>query len=170
MKKNQGVSDRILKWLVWEGEISSLLIIPLVVVVVQEVVRRYLFNAPSIWGFEATTFLYGIHYMLGLGYTEHYEGHVRVDIITSRLSEKTQALFGMLTYGLMFIPVITLFTIWSFKFAYISTLQRELNSTSWAPPIYPIKILMALGFFFLWLRGVLRFLENLRKYRKLSRE
>ncbi|MEJ5300609.1 MAG: TRAP transporter small permease subunit [Thermodesulforhabdaceae bacterium] len=169
MEKGKDLSGKVLNCFIWTGEVSSLLIIPLVLVVVQEVIRRYVFNAPSIWGFELTTFLYGIHYMLGLGYTEHYEGHVKVDIVTSRFSKKTKALMEILTYGLMFIPLMTLLMVWSFKFAYVSTIQNELNSTSWAPPIYPIKGLMALGFFFLWFRGVLRLIEKVQEYRKLSR-
>ena len=49
-----------------QGDVSALLALPLLVVVVYEVVMRYAFNAPTTWGFEATTFLYGVHYMLGL--------------------------------------------------------------------------------------------------------
>jgi hypothetical protein len=63
-----------------QGDVSSLLALPLLVVVVYEVVMRYAFNAPTTWGFEATTFLYGVHYMLGLAYCDVYGGHVRVDI------------------------------------------------------------------------------------------
>jgi TRAP-type mannitol/chloroaromatic compound transport system permease small subunit len=65
-----------------------LLALPLLVVVVYEVVMRYAFNAPTTWGFEATTFLYGVHYMLGLAYCDVYGGHVRVDIFTSRMPQK----------------------------------------------------------------------------------
>ena len=49
------------------AKVSSLLVLPLLLVVIYEVIMRYVFNAPTIWGFEATTFLYGIHYMLGSG-------------------------------------------------------------------------------------------------------
>ena len=29
---------------------------------------RYGFNAPTIWAFEATIFLYGVHFMLSFAY------------------------------------------------------------------------------------------------------
>jgi TRAP-type mannitol/chloroaromatic compound transport system permease small subunit len=32
---------------------------------------RYAFNAPTVWGFEATAFAYGMHYMLGLSFMEN---------------------------------------------------------------------------------------------------
>ncbi len=43
-----------------EGELTSFLIYPLLIIVVYEVFMRYVFNAPTTWGFEATTFLYGL--------------------------------------------------------------------------------------------------------------
>jgi TRAP-type mannitol/chloroaromatic compound transport system permease small subunit len=73
------------------GTVTSLLIVPLLFIVLYEVVMRYAFNAPTTWGFEATTFAYGMHYMLGLSYMENVQGHVRVDIFTSRMNVKAQA-------------------------------------------------------------------------------
>ena len=48
------------------GLYSSYLILPLVGAVIYEVFMRYVFNAPTSWGFEMTTFLYGMHYMLNI--------------------------------------------------------------------------------------------------------
>jgi TRAP-type mannitol/chloroaromatic compound transport system permease small subunit len=143
-----------------EGEISSLLAIPLLAVVIYEVFMRYVFNAPTIWGFETTTFIYGIHYMLGYAYTDVLDGHVKVDIFTARLSRKGQAWMGMITTLVIFLPVFTCMTIWSFKYAMASIQGLEANSTSWAPPIYPFKAIMALCFLFLLLQGI----SNLIKY------
>lgn len=145
-----------------QGEISSFLIYPLVLVVLFEVLMRYAFNAPTIWGFEVTAFLYGMHYMLGLSYTERHGGHVRVDIITMRLSEKTQAIMGIITYLFIFMPVYSFMMIGAFKFAETSILEKELNSTSWAPPIYPFKAIMALSFLFLLLQGIATLLKHIR--------
>jgi TRAP-type mannitol/chloroaromatic compound transport system permease small subunit len=122
-----------------QGDVSALLALPLLVVVVYEVVMRYAFNAPTTWGFEATTFLYGVHYMLGLAYCDVYGGHVRVDIFTSRMNKKPQGVIGVLTNLVFFMPVMILMTIASWKYALTSIAGRELNPTSWAPPIYPYQ-------------------------------
>lgn len=145
-----------------QGEVSSLLALPLLVVVVYEVVMRYAFNAPTSWGFEATTFLYGVHYMLGLAYCDVYGGHVRVDIFTSRMPAKTQGILGLLTNLLFFMPVMVLLTIATWKYALTSIAAGELNPTSWAPPIYPIKTLMAVGFTFLLIQGFSNLIHNIR--------
>ena len=136
------------------GEISSLLAIPLLVVVIYEVFMRYIFNQPTVWGFEVTTFLYAFHYMLGLSYCERMNGHVQVDIFSSRLPPRAQAILNIITYAVLFIPVNYLLFHFSWKFAWTSFLAREKSWTSWAPPIYPVKMLMALCFLFLLLQGV----------------
>ncbi len=148
-----------------QGNISALLGIPLLLVVIYEVIMRYVFDAPTTWGFELTTFIYGVHYMLGLSYSDVLGGHVKVDIFTSRLSRRGQALMGVLTGAVFFFPVMVPLTIWSWKYAWVSTLRHELNSTSWAPPIYPIKSLMALAFTFLLLQGIANILQNIQVLR-----
>lgn len=144
-----------------QGEISSLLVLPLLGVVIYEVIMRYAFNAPTTWGFEMTTFIYGVHYMLGLAYTDVLGGHVRVDIFSSRMPKKAQAYLGLLTNMVFFLPVMVCLAVWSIKFASVSIAGRELNSTSWAPPIYPVKVMMAVSFVFLLVQGVSSFIHNL---------
>jgi len=148
-----------------QGDISSLLGIPLLLVVIYEVIMRYVFDAPTTWGFELTTFIYGIHYMLGLSYSDVLGGHVKVDVFTMQLPARGQALMGLLTGLIFFLPVMVPLTIWAWKFAWISIVGRELNSTSWAPPIYPIKALMALAFTFLLLQGIANILQNIQVLR-----
>ncbi len=145
-----------------QGELTSFFVYPLVFIVIYEVIMRYVFNSPTVWGFEATTFAYGIHYMFGLSYTENQSGHVKVDIITNKLSPKGRAVMGVITYFLVFIPVYSLMAIAAIKYAATSTLEHELNSTSWAPPVWPIKIIMAFCFLSLFVQGLSTLLKHLR--------
>jgi TRAP-type mannitol/chloroaromatic compound transport system permease small subunit len=158
--------EKIIKGIDWlidrQGRFSSLLGIPLVVIVVYEVFMRYVFNKPTIWGFEVTAFIYGMHFMLGLSFMENTNGHVTVDIITIHMKPKTKAILGAITYTFIFMPVFFLMTLWTFKFFWTSLCARELNSTSWAPPIYPIKFVMAVAFLFLLLQGISSLLKNIR--------
>lgn len=162
----ESVSNTLERIIKKEGEISSLLIYPLLFVVVYEVFMRYALNSPTIWGFEATMFLYGLHYMFGLAYTDVYDGHVKVDIFTSLAPEKIQALVRVLTNLVMFMPVTICMSIWSTKFAYVSVKGMEVNSTSWAPSIWPFKILMALCFVFLLMQGIANLIKDINALKK----
>jgi len=145
-----------------QGQFTSFLIVPLLFIVLYEVLMRYAFNAPTVWGFEATAFVYGMHYMLGLSFMENAQGHVKVDIITARLPKKAQAAVYLLGYLIIFLPVFALMTWGAIKFAHTATITNELNSTSWAPRIWPYKIMMALSFFFLVVQGVSTTLKYLK--------
>ena len=82
------------------------------------------------------------------------DGHVRVDIFTSRAKRRTQAVIVIIANLVIFLPVFTCMTIWAWKYAITSTLQHELNSTSWAPRVWPIKLIMAVSFSFLLIQGI----------------
>jgi TRAP-type mannitol/chloroaromatic compound transport system permease small subunit len=145
-----------------QGQLTSFLIVPLLFIVLYEVAMRYAFNAPTVWGFEATAFAYGMHYMLGLSYMENAQGHVRVDIVTSRFPVKVQAVVMIIGYLIIFLPVFGLMTWGAIKFAHTAVVTNELNSTSWAPRIWPYKIVMALSFLLLLIQGLATMLKNVK--------
>lgn len=147
------------------GVFSSFLILPLVGVVVYEVFMRYVFSSPTSWGFELTTFIYGVHFMLGLAYTHKHDGHVSIDVFESRLPDKFRTRLRIASNLVIFIPTIGLLTIWSIKYAATSWGMRELASSSWAPAIYPYKTLMAIGFVLLFLQGIAKLLVDFRALR-----
>ncbi len=143
--------DRIM---IKQAEMSSLLMVVLVVIMCYEVVRRYFFNAPTIWGLEFTTFIFGVHFVMGFGYTEYFDGHVRVDIFSSKFSSKVQDIFYLVLTTCITIPLVALLAIWAWDNAITSTKIFEALSSAWAPPIWPVKLLMALGFTLLFLQVV----------------
>lgn len=157
----QKISRGIDKFIIRQGEWTSLLILPLLLVVLYEVMMRYGFNSPTVWGFEATTFLYGLHFMFGISYTDVTGGHVKVDIFTQNAPKKIKALLGALTTAVLFLPATACLTWYGFEFAFASVVDLERNPTSWAPPIYPLKMIMALCLLFLLLQGVSNLIRDL---------
>jgi TRAP-type mannitol/chloroaromatic compound transport system permease small subunit len=144
------------------GNLTAFLVIPLVLVVAYEVVMRYLFNAPTVWVFEATTLIYGTHYMLGIAYTHKHEGHVAIDVFEARIPERPRTILRLIVNLLLFMPTIGLLSIWSVIYAADSWQNWEHASTSWAPPLYPFKTLMAIGFILLLLQGVAKGIGDFR--------
>lgn len=142
------------------GYYTAFLILPLLGIVAYEVVMRYGFNAPTIWGFEATTFLYGVHFMLGLGFTHKHNGHVAIDVFEAKLPPHPRALLRIVVNLVLFVPTMGLMAIWSVIYAGTSWANWELASTSWAPPIYPFKTIMAIGFVLLFLQGIAKLIED----------
>jgi len=143
---------------------SSLLMIVLVLLVSCEVVLRYFFNAPTTWSLELTTFIFGVHFVMGYGYTESFDGHVRVDILSSRLPRKVQNLVHIVLTACITLPVVAMLGIWAWDSAMTSTRIFEKLSSAWAPPIWPVKIFMALGFTFLFLQVLSNLIKRIQQF------
>lgn len=147
------------------GVLTSYLALPLIIVVVYEVFMRYAFNAPTTWGFELTTFLYGVHFVLGFGFTHLHDGHVSIDVFEAKLPSRPRAILRILTNLIIFVPTVGMVSIWSVIYATDSWQNWEQASTSWAPPLYPFKTLMAVGFILLFLQGVAKLIGDFRALR-----
>jgi TRAP-type mannitol/chloroaromatic compound transport system permease small subunit len=62
----------------------------------------------------------------------------------------------------MFLPTTALLAVWSIIYSSDSWKNWELASTSWAPPLYPFKSLMAVGMTLLFLQGVAKLISDFR--------
>ncbi|MBS3779056.1 MAG: TRAP transporter small permease subunit [Desulfovermiculus sp.] len=149
----------------WFGYLVAMLIFPLCAIMLYEVLMRYIFNKPTSWGFELTTYIYGIHFMLGLGYTLLYNNHVRVDVLVSLLSKRKQVIISLLCHLVLLLPVFALLCYASFDYAWTSVMRDEHSWSSWGPALYPYKLLMSLGFFMFFIQGVSSFLKQIQGLR-----
>jgi len=147
------------------GQYASYLVLPLIGVVVWEVMMRYGFNAPTSWAFELTVFIYGAHYSFALAFAHKHNTHVAIDVFEARLPERPRIILKIMTNLFLFIPAIGLLTYHICILAANSWQQWEHASSSWAPPIYPVKTLMAFGFILFFLQGIAKLIQDIRSLR-----
>ena len=144
----------------WTGKIFSFLIAGVVAVIVYEVTARYVFNRPTMWSNELTTFLFGAAMIVGGAYTLRYGAHVRVDVVYSRWSPRTQAIFDMATSVFFFTFCILL--LWKgAEVGWPSVLRRETSWSDWRPPIYPLRMMIPVGASLILLQGMAEFIRNI---------
>jgi len=143
------------------GKLVSYIVYALLIVVVYEVISRKIFNSPTVWAFELSYMLYGAMFMLGFGYALKYGSHVCIDVISNKFPPKTKAVLAMFTYLIFFFPFVYFGVKSSWQFFSQSWVMRELSQSPWAPPIYPFKFLMPLGFFLLGLQGISEFIKQI---------
>ena len=90
----------------WIFQATVWLMAIVVPVMLYEVVARYFFNAPTVWGMELAVLLFGPYFLLGGPYLLHLKGHVALDVARERMSPSWQRRFDLLNY-----PVIVVFCI-----------------------------------------------------------
>ena len=143
----------------WAGRVVSMLFIPLVFIVMLEVVLRYFFNRPTIWAWDVNVQLTATIAIMGAGYALLYKGHVIVDIVVGRFSPRVRAIIDLVTSGVFFFAIGYLLWI-AIGRAEHSVLTRELYSTLWEPPLYPLRVVVAIGIFLLLIQGMAKFIRD----------
>ncbi|UCF93949.1 MAG: TRAP transporter small permease subunit [Desulfobacterales bacterium] len=146
------------------GKFSMYLVFAMMGILLYESISRTLFNAPHIWVVEMAQFLMAAYYLLGGGYSMILDGHVRMDLLYGRWSARRQALSDVFTALLLIFYLVFLLTggISASKYA---VTYGQVNYTSWAPPLAPIKIIMTLGIFLMLLQVIATFFRDLSKAR-----
>ncbi|MFC2008685.1 TRAP transporter small permease subunit [Chloroflexota bacterium] len=141
------------------GRAAVLLMLPMMGVLAYEVVARFVFNRPTVWGIEMTSIVFGVMVALLGGYALLHGQHVRVDILFARLSDRGKAIVDTATSAVAFIFVGTL--LWYTTAAAISSVaSREVAETVFAPPLYPLRIVMASGVLLLFLQMVAKLIRD----------
>lgn len=140
-------------------------------VITFEVVMRYVFQRPTNWAHELMTLLFGVQYIISGGYAHYYRAHVRVDVLYSTRSRRTQAILDLFTSVFFFtFAGVLLYTSWTFYWS-SQTMEAgaqilgfdvpgERSFTDWGPAYYPIKFMMPLGALLLLIQGVVWFIRD----------
>ena len=142
------------------AQVVSWAVVLLIITTVYEVIMRYVFNSPTNWVFEFNYLLNGPYFMILGAYTLAVNGHVNVDIFTARLSPRKQAVLSLVTMPVFFFFIIILL-IFGGKFALIALQSRETLSSAWAPPVYPVKMMIPFAAFLMLLQGIAKFVRDL---------
>ena len=145
------------------GSISSWLVAVLIAVILYEVIARYVFNAPTTWGFNTLRMLGGAIVVLGWAYAQRHNSHVRVDVFYIHFSPRKRALVDVIGTGLFFFPLFAVFIKFAGSSIWHTSLAFALGMTSYPgkPSVnlpYTAVILIGLCLFFL--QFVARFIRD----------
>jgi TRAP-type mannitol/chloroaromatic compound transport system permease small subunit len=68
-----------------------------------------------------------------------------MDIVYNRLSPRWRALLNVISFFLLFVPLLGVLVWKGSASAWKSVVTLEHDSTQWGPPLYPIRIMLPLG-------------------------
>ncbi len=126
--------------------LSSFLFIALTILIVTEIVSRSFFNVSTMIAGEYSGYFYLASVFFGLGYTFKENGHIRITILTSKLSKKgikvVDIFAGIITLGLLlFILYYSIkMVVESYKFDMVSETVSQ-------TPIYLTQLALPIGLF-----------------------
>lgn len=129
------------------GLCSGVLIVIMMLTIVADVSGRFFLNRPLLGGVEFNRTLLVIVVFFGTAYTQFRDGHIRMDLLLIRLSERSRLVleFGSLLLALLVYGYITYATI---PVTIQSIRIAEFETGLIAFPMWPARLLMSIGMLF----------------------
>jgi TRAP-type mannitol/chloroaromatic compound transport system permease small subunit len=140
------LTERVGKAVYW------LLLVAVLISTTNAIVRKA-FNISSNAYLEAQWYLFAAVFMLGAGYVFLHDQHVRIDVISSRISRRKQVWVDVIGIALFLLPlcVFLVWTSWpSLQAAYVS---GEISASPGGLIRWPLYALVPIGFALLALQA-----------------
>ena len=145
----------------WTGHLSGGLLFALVLLVCVDVVGRYLFNTGAVFIQELEWWLYSLSFLLGGAYTLRHNGHVRVDLLYSRLSPRKQHWIDLVGTVCLLFPFCYLVIVTGWDYTLLSWRFREGSpDPGGLPAYYLLKGVIVLGFVLIALQGAVEIVKH----------
>jgi len=142
------------------GKFAMYICLGMIAVLLHESISRTFFGLSRIWTVEVAQFTMAAYYFLGGAYTLIIGGHVRMDLIYGRWSVKQKAFADAITFAALLFYVVYLF-IGGLDGVIYAVVYKQINFSSWKPPMAPIKIIMLFGIVVMLLQVVSEFFKDI---------
>jgi len=126
--------------------VGMFLAVPLMLITTGDVISRSFFNKPIPGTLELSEYMLSIIILLGAAYTQQVKGHVGVDFLTKRFSQKARGAIEVIT-TLLCMVVISIM-VWQ---GFIEGIHEKTVSDMLRVPQWPFRLLVAAGGLLLWL-------------------
>lgn len=143
--------DRLNTWL--SKYVIWLILAATLVSAINALVRK-IFNTSSNAFLEIQWYFFAASFLLAAGYTLLNNEHVKIDVIYSRFSRRTQTLIDIFGFSVFLLPMCTTILWFGFPFFYKGFISNEMSSNAGGLIRWPVYAMLPLGFGLLWLQGV----------------
>jgi len=148
------LSSQIGKYVIW------LILASTAISGVNAVVRK-VFNTSSNAYLEVQWYLFAASFLIAAGYTLLNQEHVKIDVLSSRLSKRGQIWVDIVGFSLFLIPMCLTILWFSIPFFLNGYRSGEVSSNAGGLIRWPVYAMMPLGFSLLLLQGVSELIKRI---------
>ena len=136
------------------GKVIYWLVLAAVLISAANAIVRKVFNTSSNAFLEIQWYLFSAIFLFCAGYTLLRNQHVRIDVVSGRLSKRAQAWIDILGTLFFLLPMAILIMVLSWP-VFIQAFERnEVSTNAGGLIIWPARLLVPIGFFLLSAQGV----------------
>lgn len=145
------------------GKLIAWLTLVMVLATCAVVIARYFFGVGSIGLQESVMYLHGIVFMFGIAFTLKEQGHVRVDVLNEKLSERTRTLIDLAGHILFLVPLAVFIIYMSYDYVLLSWSVKETsNQPGGLPFVYWLKTIIPIMGGLLLLQGLSEIIKSIQ--------
>ncbi|MBX6323740.1 MAG: TRAP transporter small permease subunit [Rhodospirillaceae bacterium] len=149
------------------GRLASRCVLASVLISAGNALVRWGLNASSNGWLEIQWYLFSAVFLLCASYALQRNEHVRIDVLTGRLSPRARAWIDLLG-GLFFLQPMAIIIAWlSWHYFVDSYVRQEHSGNAGGLIRWPVKLLMPVGFALLALQGVSEVIKRIAFLRGL---
>jgi TRAP-type mannitol/chloroaromatic compound transport system permease small subunit len=135
------------------GRVANWLVLVACLVSASNATVRYLFSYSSNGWLEIQWYMFGALVFFGASHTLRMNGHVRVDVVYTSVSDRTRLWIDAIGFTAFLLPVTIYLTTLAVPFFLQSFRSGEYSSNAGGLILWPIKLVIPLGFALLTLQG-----------------
>ena len=150
------------------GRAASWLILLAVLISAGNALARYAFNLSSNAWLEIQWYLFAAVFLLCAGYALKHNQHVRIDVVATRFSRRTQVWIELLGTVFFLLPMALLILGLSWPVFADSWRSGEVSTNANGLPLWPARLLVPAGFALLVLQGLAELIKRIAFLRGLG--
>ena len=145
------------------GRTVAWLTLVMVVTTCVVVVLRYGLDMSAIMAQESVVYMHGLVFMLGLAFTLKHDGHVRVDLLYSQMTQRKRSIVNLLGHVVFLIPLSL--TIFFTSLGYVANSWSVLEGSpevGGIPAVFLLKTLVPVAAALLFLQAAVMSISEVR--------
>lgn len=149
-----GLNERVGRSIIW------LILASVLVSAVNAIIRKLFDYSSNAW-LEAQWYMFSAIFLLGAGYTLLHNEHIRIDVIYGRLSRRVRTWIDILGTVFFLFPVAFAFLWFGSQMFAVSFMSKEMSPNAGGLIVWPVKLLIPLGFLLLTLQGLSELIKRI---------
>lgn len=150
--------DRLNTWL--SKYVIWLILVATLVSAINALVRK-IFNTSSNAFLEVQWYFFAASFLLASSYTLLNNEHVKIDVVYSRFSRRTQTQIDIFGFAVFLLPMCSAILWFGIPFFIKGYVSNEMSSNAGGLIRWPVYAMIPLGFGLLWLQGVSELIKRI---------
>ena len=154
-------SNAIDKFNTWINRYVIWLILVATLISAVNALVRKIFNTSSNAFLEVQWYLFAASFLLASCYTLLQNEHVKIDVVYSKFTRRTQTQIDIVGFACFLLPMCTAVMWFGVPFFLKGLMSGEMSSNAGGLIRWPVYAMIPLGFGFLWLQGVSELIKRI---------